>query len=96
MPAPAAPTASVRRSLGVALAAGLGIALASTAIVISIVAIPLFALARFAEPGQGLDRPLIRDSLRYAIPVGVVLGTLTGAAVGRWVRRGGHLPREWD
>ena len=46
----------------------------------SIIAIPFFALARFAEPGSGLDRPFIRSGLlRVAIPTGVVLGSLDEA-----------------
>ena len=90
------PAAPARRSVVLAVAAGLAIAFSAMAIVVSIVAIPLFALARFAEPGTGLDRPMIRDSLRVAVPIGVILGTVTGLAVGRWVRRGGRLPREWE
>ena len=80
-----------------AVAVGVGVALLAIGIVMSIIAIPFFALARFAEPGSGLDRPFIRSGLlRVAIPSGVVLGGLTGVLVARWYRRGGHLPREWD
>lgn len=95
MATPAPPP--TRRPVLLALAVGVAVALVAIAIAFSIFAIPFFALARFAEPGSGLDRPLIRTGLfRVAIPVGLVLGTLTGLAVARWYRRGGHLPREWD
>jgi hypothetical protein len=87
--------ASTRRTVLTALAIGLGVGLAAVAIIVSIVAIPLFALARFADPGNGLDRPMIRDGLTHvALPAGVVLGTVSGLLVGRWYRRGGHLPTE--
>jgi hypothetical protein len=84
-----------RRTFLMALGVGAAVGLATVGIIVSIIAIPFFALARFAEPGHGLDEPLIRTGLvRVAIPAGVVLGTLTGLAVGRWYRRGGHLPTE--
>jgi hypothetical protein len=83
------------RTLLMALGVGAAVGLATVGIIVSIIAIPFFALARFAEPGHGLDEPLIRTGLvRVAIPAGVVLGTLTGLAVGRWYRRGGRLPTE--
>jgi len=86
-----------RRPILLALVVGVAMALLSIAIVMSIIAIPLFALARFAEPSSGLDRPLIRNGLvRVAVPVGLVLGSLSGVLVARWYRRGGHLPREWE
>jgi hypothetical protein len=78
-----------------ALAVGAAVAVAAIALVISIIAIPFFALARFADPGKGLDTPFIRTGLiKVALPAGLVLGTLTGLAVGRWYRRGGRLPEE--
>ena len=84
-----------RRTLLMALGMGAAVGLATIGVIVSIIAIPFFALARFAEPGHGLDQPLIRTGLmRVAIPAGVVLGTLTGLAVGRWYRRGGSLPTE--
>ena len=79
------------------LAVGVGVAmtLVTVAVVFAVLAIPLFALARFAEPGQGLDRPFIRNGLlRFALPVGLVAGIVSGVAVGRWYRRGGRLPTE--
>ena len=100
-PTPAGPEAPAvaggRRSVLLAVAVGLAVTLIAIAIAFSIFAMPFFALARFAEPGSGLDRPLVRTGLfRIAIPAGLLLGTLTGVAVARWYRRGGHLPREWD
>ena len=84
-----------RRPVLLAVVVGLAVALAAIGVVFSIIAIPLFALARFTEPGHGLDEPLIRNGLvRVAIPAGAVLGTLTGLAVARWYRRGGRLPTE--
>ena len=83
------------RTFLMALGVGAAVGLATVGIIVSIIAIPFFALARFAEPGHGLDEPLIRTGLvRVAIPAGAVLGTLTGLAVGRWYRRGGRLPTE--
>ena len=79
------------------LAVGVGVAmtLVTVAVVFAVLAIPLFALARFAEPGQGLDRPFIRNGLlRVALPAGLVVGVVSGVAVGRWYRRGGRLPTE--
>jgi len=85
------PHRTVLLSLGVGLAVGL----ATVGIIVSIIAIPLFALARFAEPGHGLDEPLIRNGLvRVAIPAGLVLGGLCGIIVGRWYHHGGRLPTE--
>ena len=82
------------RSVLLGVVVGAAVALCATAIVFAIIAIPLYTLAR-ADPGSGLDRPFIRDGLtRVAIPAGLVLGTLVGAAVGVWYRRGGRLPLE--
>lgn len=72
---------------------GVVVALVVVAILYSLLAIPFYALARFAEPGQGLDRPFIRDGItRVALPAGVVLGAACGAVVGVWHARGGRLP----
>jgi len=85
--------APIRRSVLLAVGVGLAVGLAAVALIVSIIAIPLFALARFADPGKGLDQPVIRNGLlKVAIPSGAVLGTLTGVLVGRWYRRGGRLP----
>ena len=79
----------------VGVAVGVAVGLACIGIVVSIIAIPFFALARFADPGKGLDQPLIRDALtRVALPAGVILGSLAGFAVGRWYQKGGRLPTE--
>jgi hypothetical protein len=84
-----------RRPVLLAVLMGLAVAVAAIGVVFSIIAIPLFALARFTEPGHGLDEPLIRNGLlRVAVPVGALLGTATGVAVALWYRRGGRLPTE--
>jgi len=84
-----------RRPVLLALGVGAAVGLAAIGLVISIIAIPFFALARFAEPGRGLDEPLIRTGLvKIALPAGLILGSLTGLAVGRWYRKGGRLPSE--
>jgi hypothetical protein len=74
---------------------GLVVALVVVAVLYSLLAIPFYALARFAEPGQGLDRPFIRDGItRFALPAGVLIGAACGAVVGVWHARGGRLPTE--
>ena len=74
---------------------GVVVALVTVAIVYSLLAIPFYALARFAEPGQGMDRPFIRDGItRFALPAGVLLGAVAGGVVGVWHARGGRLPTE--
>jgi len=83
------------RPVLLALAVGAAVGLACIGLVVSIVAIPFFALARFADPGKGLDQPLVRTALtKVALPAGLVLGSLAGLAVGRWYRKGGRLPEE--
>ena len=89
------PPAVERRPIGLAIAVGVAVALAAIGVVFSIVAIPVYTLARFAEPHHGLDEPMIRTGLLdVALPAGLVLGTLAGVATARWYRRGGHLPIE--
>jgi branched-subunit amino acid permease len=74
---------------------GVAVGLACIGLVVSIVAVPFFALARFADPGKGLDEPLIRNALtKVALPAGVILGSLAGFAAGRWYQKGGRLPEE--
>lgn len=80
------------RSLLVAVGVGAAVALAMAALVYAVVAVPFYALARFTEPQQGLDRPVIRDGIRLALPIGMGVGVLVGAIVGAWYARGGHLP----
>jgi len=84
-----------RRPVLLALAVGAAVGVACIGLIISIIAIPFFALARFADPGKGLDQPLIRTGLiNVALPAGLILGSVAGLAVGRWYRRGGRLPEE--
>ena len=91
-----APRIEPGRPILTAVLVGLGIGLVGLLVAFAILAIPWFALARFAEPGQGLDRPAIRDGLfRIALPIGVLIGTGTGVVVGRWYRRGGRLPANY-
>ena len=83
------------RPVLLAVAVGAAVGLACIGLIISIIAIPFFALARFADPGKGLDEPLIRNGLtKVALPAGLFFGTLAGLAVGRWYRKGGRLPEE--
>jgi len=83
------------RPVLLALAVGVAVGLACIGLVISIIAVPFFALARFADPGKGLDQPLIRNVLtEVALPAGLIIGSLTGFAVGRWYRKGGRFPEE--
>ena len=76
-------------SLGRCVVIGVAVAVAMAAIVFFLIAIPFYTLASF-EPNGGVDRPIIRTGLfRIALPVGAVVGIAGGAAVGRWLRRGG-------
>ena len=76
------------RSLGSSIALGIAVGLAAAAICFFLIAIPFYTLASF-EP-NGIDRPIVRTGLfRIALPVGLVLGVVIGAASGWWLRRGG-------
>ena len=89
------PPALERRPIGLAVLVGLAVTLAAIGVVFSIIAIPIYTLARFAEPHHGLDEPMIRTGLLgVALPIGLALGALAGVATARWYRRGGHLPTE--
>lgn len=84
---------SAGRSLALAAGVGIAVALVVFAVVFGIVAIPFFALARFAEGESGLGRPSVRDNLlTWTLPVSLLAGLVGGAVVGRWYRRGGRLP----
>src|SRR5436309_13485336 len=85
--------APVRRSLALGFAIAVPVAIASTAVIYAIVAIPMYTLAQ-ADP-HGLDRPFFRHALvRIALPVGAAIGLMIGSVVGVWYRRGGHLPTD--
>lgn len=77
------------RPIGRSILLGVGIGVGVAAIAFVLIAIPFYTLASF-EPDGGMDRPLIRTGLlQIALPVGVVLGVVTGAVAGRWLHRGG-------
>lgn len=87
--------ASVSRSVRTGVLVGLGVAACTVAVGFSIIAMPLYMLARVTSIGRGLDDPFIRHGLLYvALPVGVLLGVSAGAAVGWWYAKGGRLP-DW-
>lgn len=69
---------------------------AGVAVAYSVVAIPLYLVAS-TDPGQGLDRDLVRQGLVYvALPFGLISGIAGGVVVGVWYGRGGRLPRHHD
>ena len=81
------------KAIGIAAAVGLAVGSAVVGVVYAIVAIPFYVLARVAEPGQGLDRPFIRDGIVHvALPAGLVLGLVAAVLVGVWYARGGRFP----
>ncbi len=85
-PPPASKTSE--RPLGRSIALGVGIGVGAAAICFFLIAIPFYTLASF-EP-NGIDRPIVRTGLfRIALPVGVLVGLVAGAASGWWLRRGG-------
>jgi hypothetical protein len=80
--------------VGLGVAIGLAVMVASSAIAFSIVALPLFTLAS-TEPGNGVDRSLIRKGLfNVALPFGAVTGIAVGILVAIWYARGGRLPQD--
>lgn len=90
---PSAVDAPLHRSFALGLAVGTIVAGATIGVVYALVAIPMYALARFDQ--HGLDRPFFRESLfRIAVPAGAALGVAIGGLVGTWYRRGGHLPTD--
>jgi len=83
----------LRRSLLIALAIGLPVAVGAAAVTYAIIAIPMYTLAQ-ADP-HGLDRPWFRNAMvRIALPIGAVIGVVIGSVVGVWYRRGGRLPTD--
>jgi hypothetical protein len=79
------------RAIGVGVLAGI----AGFSFGLIAVALPLFGLARALELQRGLGRPAIRDNLLLLVlPVAAVSALASGLLVGRWYRRGGHLPGE--
>jgi hypothetical protein len=92
--APAPARAAKLRAAGIGVAIGFSVAVAATSIAFSIIAMPLYMLAR-TEPGHGVDRDLIRKGLfGVAVPVGVLVGMASGVLVAVWYARGGRLPRD--
>jgi Na+/H+ antiporter NhaA len=81
---------SIPRSIALATVVGVAVVAAG----IAVVAMPLFLVARVADPTKGLDDPTVRTGLVVAVVFGVVVGTAAGVWTGRWYRRGGHLPTE--
>ena len=65
----------------------LGAAVLAFGVAVALTALPLFAFARFVEPGSGLDRPVIRSGLRLVIPVSVLAGVVAAGVTGRWLAR---------
>lgn len=71
------------------VAVGLAIGVAVAATVFFLIAIPFYTLASF-EP-NGLGRPIVRTGLfAIALPVGALVGIVSGVVVGRWFRQGGR------
>jgi hypothetical protein len=82
----------VRRPLGPSILLGVVVGVTVAAVALIFVALPLFFLARAADPARGTGRPFISTGLRQvAIPFGVVAGVPMGMLAGRWYRRGGRL-----
>ncbi len=81
-------TEAPERPLGQSIALGVAIGIGAAAICFFLIAIPFYTLASF-EP-NGIDRPIVRTGLfRIALPVGLLVGLISGVASGRWLRRGG-------
>lgn len=83
-PAPSTPPSLLRCTLlGIAIAVGVG------ATVFFLIAIPFYTLASFEA--NGIDRPIIRTGLfRISLPVGAIVGLISGIVAGRWFRQGGR------
>jgi hypothetical protein len=91
---PAAAPAGRLRAAGLGGAVGFAVAIAATALAFSIIAMPLYLLARSDSDG-GVDEGLIRGGLfAVAVPLGLVAGIVAGVLVSIWYVRGGRLPRD--
>ena len=89
---PVTEPAPVRRSVLLGVAVGVAVALAAMGVAYAIIAIPVYALAQ--SDSNGLDRPVFRHALVFALIAGGVIGLLVGSVIGVWYRRGGHLPTD--
>lgn len=88
-PDPTGPPEGPGRSLTRSIVIGVAVAVAVGATVFFLIALPFYTLASF-EPDGGVDRPIVRTGLfRIALPVGVTVGLVGGAAAGWWAQRGG-------
>lgn len=98
-PEPATTDDERRRSIGLAVFLGIGAAALFFLVVASLLTIPLFALARFTEPGHGTGREWFRDGLRWAVIAGALVAVAAGAGLAWWLRSGGKLPdapKPWE
>lgn len=83
----------VRRGVGYGAVVGLVVAIVAIAVGISIIAMPLFALAQIVDGDGVINDPFLRNGLlRWAVPFGLLLGAGAGTIVGVWAGKGGRLP----
>ena len=80
------------RSWRATLVAGIAGGLLAAALVVILIALPLFFLAAVTDKDDGLDRPIVRDGLRAAPFIAVAVVVPAGVLIGRWWRRGGQIP----
>lgn len=84
-------TRSWPRAVGVGILGGV----LAAALVLILVALPLFFFALAAEPDQGTGRPFVRTGLvDVALPLAAVVGLIAGPLAARWHLRGGRLGGE--
>ncbi len=90
---PTEPETPVRRSVLLGVVVGIVVALAAMALIYSLIAIPMYVLAK--TESSGLDRPFIRNGLLiWGLPIGIGLGMACGVVMGVWYGRGGRLPTD--